>query len=163
MADVFVYDAVRTPFGRYGGALAGVRPDDLAALVVRALVRRSPDLDPARVDEIVFGCANGAGEDNRNVGRMAGLLAGLPDSSGGVTLNRLCGSGLDAVAMAARSIRGGDASLIIAGGSESMHLMYLMSIAAATKTIDIAASYFVPDTLITKALIAARQRGVKVD
>ncbi|MET0526169.1 MAG: thiolase family protein [Nocardioides sp.] len=120
MADVFVYDAVRTPFGRYGGALAGVRPDDLAALVVRGLVDRSPDLDPARVDEIVFGCANGAGEDNRNVGRMAGLLAGLPVSVPATTVNRLCGSSLDATINGARQVALDDAALVVVGGVESM-------------------------------------------
>ena len=99
---------------------APVRADDLAAIPIRALIERNPDVDWAELDDVILGCANQAGEDNRNLARMAGLLAGLPDSSGGVTLNRLCGSGLDAVAMAARAIRGGEADLIIAGGSESM-------------------------------------------
>ncbi|MEV0726167.1 thiolase family protein [Micromonospora purpureochromogenes] len=120
MAEVFVLDAARTPVGRYGGALADVRPDDLAAHVVRALVDRSPALDPAMIDEVVFGNANGAGEDNRNVARMAVLLAGLPTSVPGVTVNRLCGSGLEAVVQAARAIETGDASLALAGGVESM-------------------------------------------
>ena len=120
MTEAFICDAVRTPIGRYGGALSSVRADDLAAIPIRALVERNPKVDWAQLDDIILGCANQAGEDNRNLARMAGLLAGLPDSSGGVTLNRLCGSGLDAVAMAARAIRGGDADLIIAGGSESM-------------------------------------------
>ncbi len=120
MADVFVYDAVRTPFGKYGGALAGVRPDDLAAHVVRALVGRSPDLDPARIDEVVLGNANGAGEDNRNVARMAGLLAGLPVTVPGTTVNRLCGSSLDATINAARQIALGEADVVVAGGVESM-------------------------------------------
>lgn len=120
MADVFVYDAVRTPFGKYGGALAGVRPDDLAAHVVRTLVGRSPDLDPARIDEIVLGNANGAGEDNRNVARMAGLLAGLPVTVPGTTVNRLCGSSLDATINAARQIALGEADVVVAGGVESM-------------------------------------------
>ncbi|MFE5519486.1 thiolase family protein [Streptomyces virginiae] len=118
--DVYVVDAVRTPIGKFGGALAGVRPDDLAAHVVRALVERTPDLDPARIDDVVFGDANGAGEDNRDVARMAVLLAGLPVSVPGVTVNRLCGSGLEAVIQAARAIALGDASVAIAGGVESM-------------------------------------------
>ncbi|MCX5380880.1 thiolase family protein [Streptomyces sp. NBC_00091] len=118
--DVYVVDAVRTPIGKFGGALAGVRPDDLAAHVVRALVDRTPDLDPARIDDVVFGDANGAGEDNRDVARMAVLLAGLPVTVPGVTVNRLCGSGLEAVIQAARAIALGDASVAIAGGVESM-------------------------------------------
>jgi acetyl-CoA acyltransferase len=120
MTEAYICDAVRTPIGRYGGSLSGVRADDLAAIPIRALIERNPDVDWGELDDVILGCANQAGEDNRNLARMAGLLAGLPDSSGGVTLNRLCGSGLDAVAMAARSIRGGEADLIIAGGSESM-------------------------------------------
>ena len=120
MTEAFICDAVRTPIGRYGGALSSIRADDLAAIPIRALKERNHQVDWAALDDIILGCANQAGEDNRNLARMAGLLAGLPDSSGGVTLNRLCGSGLDAVAMAARTIRGGDAELIIAGGSESM-------------------------------------------
>jgi acetyl-CoA acetyltransferase family protein len=118
--DVFVYDAVRTPFGRYGGALAGVRPDDLAAHVVRTVVDRAPGLDPARVDELVLGNANGAGEDNRNVARMAGLLAGLPTSVPATTVNRLCGSSLDAAVVASRQIALGEADVVVAGGVESM-------------------------------------------
>ncbi|MFD9568348.1 thiolase family protein [Streptomyces sp. NPDC059982] len=118
--DVYVVDAVRTPIGKFGGAYAGVRPDDLAAHVVRALVDRTPDLDPARIDDVVFGDANGAGEDNRDVARMAVLLAGLPVTVPGVTVNRLCGSGLEAVVQAARAIALGDASVAIAGGVESM-------------------------------------------
>ena len=120
MADAFICDAVRTPIGRYGGALSSVRADDLAAIPIRALIERNKGVDWSELDDMILGCANQAGEDNRNLARMAGLLAGLPDSSGGVTLNRLCGSGLDAVAMAARSIHSRDADLIIAGGSESM-------------------------------------------
>ncbi len=120
MTEAFICDAVRTPIGRYGGALSSVRADDLAAVPIKALIDRNPNVDWAELDDVILGCANQAGEDNRNLARMAGLLAGLPDSGGGVTLNRLCGSGLDAVAMAARAIRGGDADLIIAGGSESM-------------------------------------------
>ncbi|GAA3491059.1 thiolase family protein [Streptomyces cremeus] len=118
--DVYVVDAVRTPIGKFGGALSGVRPDDLAAHVVRALVARTPDLDPARVDDVYFGDANGAGEDNRDVARMAVLLAGLPVTVPGVTVNRLCGSGLEAVIQAARAIAVGDADVAIAGGVESM-------------------------------------------
>ena len=118
--EAYVCDAIRTPIGRYGGALSSVRADDLAAIPIRALIARNPSVDWGQLDDVILGCANQAGEDNRNLARMAGLLAGLPDSSGGVTLNRLCGSGLDAVAMAARSIRSGEDSLIIAGGSESM-------------------------------------------
>ncbi|WP_327351708.1 thiolase family protein [Streptomyces sp. NBC_01304] len=118
--DVYIVDAVRTPIGKFGGALSSVRPDDLAAHVVRALVERTPDLDPSRIDDVVFGDANGAGEDNRDVARMAVLLAGLPVSVPGVTVNRLCGSGLEAVIQAARAIALGDASIAIAGGVESM-------------------------------------------
>jgi len=120
LTDAFICDAIRTPIGRYGGSLSSVRADDLAAIPIRALVERNPGVDWGQLDDVILGCANQAGEDNRNLARMAGLLAGLPDSSGGVTLNRLCGSGLDAVAMAARSIRSGEDALIIAGGSESM-------------------------------------------
>jgi acetyl-CoA acyltransferase len=120
MTEAYICDYVRTPIGRYGGALSSIRADDLAAIPIRALVDRNPSVDWAELDDVILGCANQAGEDNRNLARMAGLLAGLPDSSGGVTLNRLCGSGLDAVAMAARAIRGGESDLIIAGGSESM-------------------------------------------
>ncbi|PRX47198.1 acetyl-CoA acetyltransferase family protein [Prauserella shujinwangii] len=119
MNDVFVLDAVRTPFGRYGGALSGVRPDDLAAHVLSGLARRG-DLDPSAVDEVILGDANGAGEDNRNVARMAALLAGWPTSVPGSTVNRLCGSGLDAVMQASRTIAVGDASVLVAGGVESM-------------------------------------------
>ena len=120
MTEAYICDYVRTPIGRYAGALSSVRGDDLAAIPIRALIDRNPDVDWTELDDVILGCANQAGEDNRNLARMAGLLAGLPDSSGGVTLNRLCGSGLDAVAMAARAIRGGESDLIIAGGSESM-------------------------------------------
>ncbi|MEA3107007.1 MAG: acetyl-CoA acyltransferase [Gammaproteobacteria bacterium] len=120
MTDAFICDAIRTPIGRYGGALAAVRPDDLAAVVLRELLRRNMGLDPAAVDDVILGCANQAGEDNRNVARMAVLLAGLPVDVPGGTLNRLCGSGLDAVASAARMIKAGDADLVLAGGVESM-------------------------------------------
>ena len=116
----FICDAQRTPFGRYGGALSSVRTDDLAAVPLKALLARHPELDPAAIDDIFYGCANQAGEDNRNVARMAALLAGLPTSVPGATLNRLCGSGLDAVGTAARAIRAGEAQLMVAGGVESM-------------------------------------------
>src|SRR5882757_2565560 len=120
MTDAFICDAVRTPIGRYGGALASVRADDLAALPIAALAARNPSLELAAIDEVLLGCANQAGEDNRNVARMAVLLAGLPVSVPGATINRLCGSGLDAVMMAARAIKAGEAGLIVAGGVESM-------------------------------------------
>ncbi|MCE4073442.1 MULTISPECIES: 3-oxoadipyl-CoA thiolase [Pseudomonas] len=118
--DVFICDAVRTPIGRFGGSLAGVRADDLAAVPVKALVERNPQVDWAALDEVYLGCANQAGEDNRNVARMALLLAGLPESVPGVTVNRLCASGLDAVGTAFRAIASGEAELVIAGGVESM-------------------------------------------
>jgi acetyl-CoA acyltransferase len=120
MPEAFICEALRTPIGRYAGALASVRPDDLAAIPIRALLAKLPRLDPAAIDDVVFGCANQAGEDNRNVARMAALLAGLPDSVPGATVNRLCGSGMDAVATAARSIRAGEMDLVLAGGVESM-------------------------------------------
>ena len=120
MTASFVYDAVRTPFGKFGGGLAGIRPDDLAARVVSALLERNPGLDPAAVDEVVLGNANGAGEENRNVARMATLLAGLPVSVPGTTVNRLCGSSLDAAISASRLVECGDGSVVIAGGVESM-------------------------------------------
>lgn len=118
--QAFICDAVRTPFGRYGGSLSSVRADDLAAIPLKALMQRNPDVDWSRVDDVLYGCANQAGEDNRNVARMAVLLAGLPVDVPGGTLNRLCGSGLDAVGSAARAIRAGDAQLMVAGGVESM-------------------------------------------
>ena len=120
MHTVYICDAVRTPFGRYGGTLAAVRTDDLAAVPIAALVSRNPGLDVARVDDVIYGCANQAGEDNRNVGRMALLLAGLPKEVPGSTVNRLCGSSLDAVVQAARAIASGEMALVIAGGVESM-------------------------------------------
>jgi acetyl-CoA C-acetyltransferase len=120
MTHAFICDAIRTPFGRYGGALATVRPDDLAAVPIKALMARHPGVDWAAVDDVLYGCANQAGEDNRNVARMAALLAGLPVEVAGATINRLCGSGLDAVGSAARAIRAGEAGLMIAGGVESM-------------------------------------------
>ena len=120
LKDAFICDAVRTPFGRYAGALAQVRADDLAALPLRALMSRNPQVDWASLDDVIYGCANQAGEDNRNVARMALLLAGLPLTVPGATVNRLCGSGLDAIAQAARVIKAGEADLVIAGGVESM-------------------------------------------
>ncbi len=120
MNEVYVVDAVRTPVGRIGGALAGVRPDDLAASALGALLRRSPALDPARIDDVLLGDANGAGEDSRNLARMAALLAGLPTTVPGATVNRLCGSGLEAVVEASRAIATGDAAICLAGGLESM-------------------------------------------
>ncbi len=120
MTHAYICDAIRTPFGRYGGALASVRTDDLGALPLRALMQRHPKLDWAAVGDVLYGCANQAGEDNRNVARMAALLAGLPIAVPGATINRLCGSGLDAVGSAARAIRAGEAQLMIAGGVESM-------------------------------------------
>jgi acetyl-CoA acetyltransferase family protein len=120
MKDAYVLDAIRTPFGRFNGALAGVRPDDLGAHVVKALLERSPDLDPAAIDDVIFGNANGAGEDNRNVGRMSVLLAGLPTSVPADTVNRLCGSSLDAAIHASRAVETGDADVVLVGGVESM-------------------------------------------
>jgi acetyl-CoA C-acetyltransferase len=120
MTDAYICDAIRTPFGRYGGALSSVRTDDLAALPIQALMQRNPQVDWAQVSDVLYGCANQAGEDNRNVARMAALLAGLPIDVSGATINRLCGSGLDAVGSAARAIRCGEAQLMIAGGVESM-------------------------------------------
>jgi acetyl-CoA acyltransferase len=128
MIEAFICDAIRTPFGRYGGALSSVRTDDLAALPIKALINRNPGVDWKTVDDVIYGCANQAGEDNRNVARMALLLAGLPVEVPGATINRLCGSGLDALASAARMIRSGEADLVIAGGVESMsRAPYVMS------------------------------------
>src|SRR5437763_835862 len=115
MSACYVLDAVRTPFGRYGGALAGVRPDDLAAHALRALLDRAPELDPAQIGDVVWGDANGAGEDNRNVARMAVLLAGLPTTVPAVTVNRLCGSSLEAAMQASRTVECGDASVAVVG------------------------------------------------
>ena len=120
MNEVYLCDGVRTPFGRYGGALASVRTDDLAAMPLKALVARNAGVDWAALDDVYYGCANQAGEDNRNVARMAVLLAGLPDRCPAATINRLCGSSMDAVALCARAIRAGEAELMIAGGVESM-------------------------------------------
>lgn len=120
MKQVFICDAIRTPVGRYGGSLSSVRPDDLAAITIKSLMERNPQLDWNELDDVLLGCANQAGEDNRNVARMALLLAGLPETIPGATINRLCGSGMDAVGTAARAIKAGEAELIIAGGVESM-------------------------------------------
>ena len=120
MTQAFICDAIRTPIGRYGGALSGVRPDDLGAIPLKALMERNPQVDWTAVDDIIYGNANQAGEDNRNVARMSGLLAGLPIEVPGTTVNRLCGSGMDAVGLAARSIKSGETGLMIAGGVESM-------------------------------------------
>ncbi len=118
--DAFLCDAIRTPIGRYGGGLSSIRADDLAAIPMRVLVERNPGVDPARIDDVVYGCANQAGEDNRNVSRMALLLAGLPPDVPGATINRLCGSGMDAIGIAARAIKAGEQDLVMAGGVESM-------------------------------------------
>ncbi|RYE89529.1 MAG: 3-oxoadipyl-CoA thiolase, partial [Oxalobacteraceae bacterium] len=120
MSEVYLVDGIRTPIGRYGGALAGVRADDLGAIPIAALMARNPQLDPALIEDVYLGCANQAGEDNRNVARMSLLLAGLPSSVPGSTLNRLCGSGLDAIGTVARGIRADELGLAIAGGVESM-------------------------------------------
>ena len=120
MREVYICDAIRTPFGRYAGALSGVRPDDLAAVVLQSIVDTNPSVDWESLDDVILGCANQAGEDNRNVARMSALLAGLPISVPGVTINRLCGSGMDAVGSAARTIRCSEAEMMIAGGVESM-------------------------------------------
>ncbi len=120
MIDAYICDAIRTPFGRYGGTLASVRPDDLGAVPIKALMERNPEVNWSSVDDVFYGCANQAGEDNRNVARMSGLLAGLPIEAPGVTLNRLCGSGMDAIGTGARAIKSGEANLVIAGGVESM-------------------------------------------
>src|ERR1700719_3605713 len=120
MSEVFICDAIRTPIGRYGGSLSAIRTDDLAALPLKALMERNPGVDWSAVDDVVYGCANQAGEDNRNVTRMALLLAGLPKEVPGCTVNRLCGSSLDALGVASRAIKSGEAGLVIVGGVESM-------------------------------------------
>lgn len=120
MTQVFICDAIRTPVGRYGGSLSSVRPDDLAAITIKALMERNPQVDWADLDDVMFGCANQSGEDNRNVARMALLIAGMPETISGATINRLCGSGMDAIGTAARAIKAGEAELVIAGGVESM-------------------------------------------
>ena len=138
MSDAFLIDGTRTPFGRYGGALSSVRPDDLAALLIRTLAARRPDVDWAAVDDVILGNANQAGEDNRNVARMAALLAGLPETVSGTTVNRLCASGAEAIAAGARQIRSGEADLIIAGGVESMsRAPYVMSKAGSPFARDV--------------------------
>ncbi|MBA3676543.1 MAG: 3-oxoadipyl-CoA thiolase [Sphingosinicella sp.] len=160
MTDAFICDAVRTPIGRYGGALAPVRADDLAAIPIKALIDRNPGVDWQAVDDVILGCANQAGEDNRNLARMAGLLAGLPHQSGGVTLNRLCGSGMDAVLMAARVIRGSEADLIIAGGSESMSRAPFV-MAKATSAFDRNAEIY--DTTIGWRFVNPKMKGAYGD
>jgi 3-oxoadipyl-CoA thiolase len=160
MTDAFICDYVRTPIGRYGGALSSVRADDLAAIPVRALKDRNGGVDWAALDDIILGCANQAGEDNRNLARMAGLLAGLPHDSGGVTLNRLCGSGLDAVAMAARAIRSGEGDLLIAGGSESMSRAPFV-MAKATSAFDRNAEIY--DTTIGWRFVNTKMRDAYGD
>ena len=120
MSEAYICDAIRTPIGRYGGSLSSIRTDDLAALPIRELMARNGNVDWSETDDVLMGCANQAGEDNRNLARMAGLLAGLPVSAPGTTINRLCGSGMDAVAMAARCLKAGEGDLMIAGGAESM-------------------------------------------
>ena len=160
MTDAFICDYVRTPIGRYAGALSSVRADDLAAIPIKALIDRNPGVDWSELDDVILGCANQAGEDNRNLARMAGLLAGLPDSSGGVTLNRLCGSGLDAVAMAARAIRGGESDLIIAGGSESMSRAPFV-MAKATSAFDRNAEMY--DTTIGWRFVNPRMKSAYGD
>src|ERR1700744_1936986 len=120
MSEVFICDSLRTPFGRYGGPLATIRTDDLAALPLKALMERNPGVDWNAVDDVLFGCANQAGEDNRNVARMALLLAGLPKEVPGSTINRLCGSSMDAVGIASRAIKSGEAEIMVVGGVESM-------------------------------------------
>jgi 3-oxoadipyl-CoA thiolase len=160
MTEAYICDYVRTPIGRYGGALAHVRADDLAAIPIKALIDRNPGVDWGELDDVILGCANQAGEDNRNLARMAGLLAGLPDSAGGVTLNRLCGSGLDAVAMAARAIRGGESDLIIAGGSESMSRAPFV-MAKATSAFDRNAEMY--DTTIGWRFVNPKMKSVYGD
>jgi 3-oxoadipyl-CoA thiolase len=160
VSEAYICDYVRTPIGRYGGALAHVRADDLAAIPIKALVARNPRVDWSELDDVILGCANQAGEDNRNLARMAGLLAGLPDSSGGVTLNRLCGSGLDAVAMAARTIRGSEADLVIAGGSESMSRAPFV-VAKATSPFDRNAEMY--DTTIGWRFVNPRMKSAYGD
>ena len=120
MKNAYIVDAIRTPFGRYGGSLASIRADDLGALPLKALMERNPSVNWQQVDDVIYGCANQAGEDNRNVGRMSALLAGLPCEVPATTINRLCGSSLDAISIAARAIKSGEADLMIAGGVESM-------------------------------------------
>lgn len=157
MAEAFICDAIRTPIGRYGGALSSIRADDLASLPIKALMDRNPAVDWAAIDDVIFGCANQAGEDNRNVARMAALLAGLPVEVGGSTVNRLCGSGLDAVGTAARAIRAGDSEFLLAGGVESMsRAPFVMPKAGAAFSRD-AAIY---DTTIGWRFVNARMKAL---
>jgi 3-oxoadipyl-CoA thiolase len=157
MSEAWLCDGVRTPIGRFGGVLSAVRADDLAAVPLAALVARNPGVDWGAVDDVILGCANQAGEDNRNVARMAALLAGLPVEVGGTTINRLCGSGLDAIAMAARMIRAGEADLVIAGGVESMsRAPYVMGKAGAPFARD----QRVEDTTIGWRLVNPRMRAL---
>jgi 3-oxoadipyl-CoA thiolase len=158
--EAFICDAIRTPIGRYGGALAHVRADDLAAIPIKALMDRNGGVDWDDIDDVILGCANQAGEDNRNLARMAGLLAGLPHKSGGVTLNRLCGSGMDAVTMAARVIRGSEADLVIAGGSESMSRAPFV-MAKATSAFDRNAEIY--DTTIGWRFVNPKMKGAYGD
>jgi 3-oxoadipyl-CoA thiolase len=160
LTQAFICDAVRTPIGRYGGALSSVRADDLAAIPIRALMERNPTVNWEEIDDVILGCANQAGEDNRNLARMAGLLAGLPHVSGGVTLNRLCGSGMDAVTMAARVIRGSDADMVIAGGSESMSRAPFV-MAKATSAFDRNAEIY--DTTIGWRFVNPAMKGAYGD
>lgn len=157
MTQAFICDAIRTPIGRFGGALASIRPDDLAALPIKALIDRNPGIEWSAIDDTIFGCANQAGEDNRNVARMAVLLAGLPQQVPGTTVNRLCGSGLDAIGMAARAIRAKDADLMIAGGVESMtRAPYVMGKAQSSFARD----QKIEDTTIGWRFINARMRDL---
>jgi 3-oxoadipyl-CoA thiolase len=158
--EAFICDAIRTPIGRYGGALAHIRADDLAAIPIKALMDRNASVNWDDIDDVILGCANQAGEDNRNLARMAGLLAGLPHKSGGVTLNRLCGSGMDAVTMAARVIRGSEADLVIAGGSESMSRAPFV-MAKATSAFDRNAEIY--DTTIGWRFVNPKMKGVYGD
>src|SRR4051794_7349698 len=160
MSEAYICDYVRTPIGRYAGALSSVRADDLAAIPIKALIDRNSGVDWSEVDDVILGCANQAGEDNRNLARMAGLLAGLPDTSGGVTLNRLCGSGMDAVAMAARVIRGSEADMLIAGGSESMSRAPFV-MAKATSAFDRNAEMY--DTTIGWRFVNPKMRSAYGD
>jgi 3-oxoadipyl-CoA thiolase len=160
MTEAYICDAVRTPIGRYAGSLAHVRADDLAAVPIKALIDRNPNVDWDEIDDVIYGCANQAGEDNRNLARMAGLLAGLPHKSGGVTLNRLCGSGLDAVAMAARVLRGSEADMVIAGGSESMSRAPFV-MAKATSAFDRNAEMY--DTTIGWRFVNPKMKGAYGD
>ena len=160
MKEAYICDAVRTPIGRYAGALSSVRADDLAAIPLKALIERNRNVDWSQLDDVILGCANQAGEDNRNLARMAGLLAGLPENAGGVTLNRLCGSGLDAVAMAARAVKADDGDLIIAGGSESMSRAPFV-IAKATSAFDRNAEIY--DTTIGWRFVNPKMRAAHGD